>query len=92
MRAGPVPSRWGCPSGAQILAVRQWQNWLDRHNAYQTLCVRCALERGLDPPPPQEAGESLQVDFVDSLACASRSDLVLSSSSFLGGGGGRGGV
>ncbi|CAJ1355006.1 unnamed protein product [Effrenium voratum] len=34
---------------------QQWQNWLDRHNAYQTLCVRCALERGLDPPPPQEA-------------------------------------
>lgn len=35
----------------------QWQNWLDRHNTYQTLCVRCALERGLDPPeagtPPQ---------------------------------------
>eukprot|EP00435_Cladocopium_sp_Y103_P014104 s1122_g3.t1 len=35
----------------------QWQNWLDRHNTYQTLCVRCALEKGLDPPeagtPPQ---------------------------------------
>jgi len=28
----------------------QWQNWLDRHNTYQTLCVRCALERGFDPP------------------------------------------
>ncbi|CAK9022337.1 unnamed protein product [Durusdinium trenchii] len=39
----------------------QWQNWLDRHQCYQTLCVRCALERGFDPPEagigPERCGE-----------------------------------
>ncbi|CAE8584615.1 unnamed protein product, partial [Polarella glacialis] len=30
-----------------------WMQWLERHDAYCTLCVRCALEKGFDPPPEE---------------------------------------
>eukprot|EP00931_Biecheleriopsis_adriatica_P048568 TRINITY_DN28075_c0_g1_i1.p1 TRINITY_DN28075_c0_g1~~TRINITY_DN28075_c0_g1_i1.p1 ORF type:complete len:4655 (+),score=704.17 TRINITY_DN28075_c0_g1_i1:659-13966(+) len=37
------------------LVLAHWQSWLNQKSSYQTLCVRCALERGFDPPPPEKS-------------------------------------
>jgi len=53
----------------------QWQNFLDQKDAYQTLCCRCALEKGFTPPPPEKSKKKALSDQESTAQLKDKADL-----------------